>query len=217
MGMCSCCFTDKCCCAWVHLRKEIIVYSTEAVTAGDPPCCTRGAGPKISAVTGFLAVGPLHARLTKGLSTSSWLLLRTYTLSQTLTLAKCQMSVNYEWNTWLCPNLRGTSLLLTPCKSLKQRGKSSFYTSYLVGDMLFRCDNLVHVSSKPGIQRDSLHFAWFHQLFILSSGVTQDLSVHRIRDLQGESFSNVWFVFILQLLRIQSSRAVLGISGDSVV
>lgn len=115
--------------------------------------------------------------------------------------AKCQISVNYEWNTWLCPVLRGTFLLLTPWKSIKQKEKALFSTSYLVGDMLFWCDNLVHVRSKPGIQRDSLHFAWFHQLFILSSGVTQDLSVHRIRDLQGESFSNVWFVLPLPQLR----------------
>lgn len=49
-----------------------------------------------------------------------------YRYSEPDLMAKCQMSVNYEWNTWLCPNLRGTSLLLTPCKSIKQREKALF-------------------------------------------------------------------------------------------
>lgn len=100
--------------------------------------------------------------------------------------------------------------------------------------MLFWCYNLVHVSSKPGVQRDLLDFACFHQGIILPSGVTQHLSVHCIRNLQEDSFRKVWFVLIQPVLReqvaqIQSSRAkssrdlcttrqkMLGIPGESVV
>lgn len=104
---------------------------------------------------------------------------------------------------------RGSTLFLTQCKSIKQKEKALFPTSYLVGDMLFWCNNLVHVSSKSGIQRDSLGFACFHQLIILSNGVTEDLSVHCIRNLQGESYSNFWFVLILPLLRAGCPNPVL--------
>lgn len=59
--------------------------------------------------------------------------------------------------------------------------------------MLFRCNKLVHVSSQPGVQWNPLDFACFHQSVILAGGVTQHLPVHRIRNLQGESFSSIWF------------------------
>lgn len=60
-------------------------------------------------------------------------------------------------------------------------------TSYLAGDVLFGRDDLVHVSSQSGIQRSSLDLTGFRQCIILTGGLRQHLSVHGIRNLEGES------------------------------
>lgn len=60
-------------------------------------------------------------------------------------------------------------------------------TSYLAADMLFRRDDLVHVSSQSGIQWSSLDLTGFRQCIILTGGLRQHLSVHGIRNLEGES------------------------------
>lgn len=60
----------------------------------------------------------------------------------------------------------------------------SLVTSYLAADVLFGCDNLVHVSSQSGIQLNSLGLTGFDQCFILTGGLCQHLSVHCIRDLE---------------------------------
>lgn len=58
-------------------------------------------------------------------------------------------------------------------------------TSYLATDVFLRRDDLVHVGSQSGVQRDSLDLAGFHQSVVLVGGLTQHLSVYRIRNLEG--------------------------------
>lgn len=79
---------------------------------------------KTSAVTGFLPVGSAcqaHQGFKHELVAAV-----AYRYAEPELRAKCRMSINYEWNTWLCPNLRGASLLLTLFKSIKPKEKALF-------------------------------------------------------------------------------------------
>lgn len=75
-----CCFTDKCSCALSHILQQRLsqLVTLHAALEEQDQCPAA-----LLLKNGFLAVGPLHARLAKGLSTSSWLLLRTDPPSQT--------------------------------------------------------------------------------------------------------------------------------------
>lgn len=57
-------------------------------------------------------------------------------------------------------------------------------TSYLAADMFFRRDDLVHVCSQSGVQWSFLSLTGFDQRLILSAGLSQNLPVHCIGDLE---------------------------------
>lgn len=109
---------------------------------------------------------------------------------------KLRMTAKYGWHSVVLPHPREALPSFWPPGKAEATRKGCVATSYLVGDVLFGCNDLVHVGSQPGVQRDSPGFARVHQLSVLAGGVTQHLPVHRIRDLRGEKRS-VMFIWVL--------------------